>query len=155
MGVTDKHCRSPAVLPLGAAGVAWRRWMKRPIAITIICWILIVTGALGVAGSVMVITSHDERLLQAMAQSPIPIPVQYCMLIGGTVATVVSGIGMLWGKNWARLLYVIWSGIGLVIGLITSPAKMNMIPGGAMYLIVAFLLFQPNCSEYFSPKSQT
>lgn len=128
--------------------------MKRPIVITIICWFLIITGALGVAGSVMIMTSHDPRLLESMAQSPIPIPVQYVMLLGGTIATVASGVGMLFGKNWARLLYVIWSGIGLVIGLITSPSKMNMIPGGGLYLIVAFLLYQANANEYFSAKAK-
>lgn len=129
--------------------------MKRPIVITIICWFLIITGGLGVLGAIMFMTSNDPKLLAAMAQSPIPIPIQYCMLLGGTIATVASGVGMLLGKNWARLLYVIWCGIGLVIGLITSPDKMNMIPGGALYMVIAFLLFQPKANEYFTQKAQS
>jgi hypothetical protein len=124
---------------------------KRPISVTVISWFLIITGLLGLAGSFFVVTSHDPRLMEAMARSPLPVPIQYGLLVGGTAITVASGVGMLTAQNWARMLYVIWSAVGLIIGIATSPSKMGMIPGGVVFLIIAFFLFQPKANQYFQP----
>jgi hypothetical protein len=122
---------------------------QRPLSVSVIAWFLLITGVLGLLGSFFVVTSQDPRLTEALAASAIPIPIQYGMLVGGTLVTVISGFGMLKGLNWARMLYVIWSALGIVIGLATSPQKLGMIPGSIVFLIVCFFLFRPKANEFF------
>jgi len=71
------------------------------------------------------------------------------MMYAGLLITLVCGIAMLKGQNWARLLYVGWSIIGFIIGMATSPMKALMIPGVIVFLVVAFFLFRPKANEYF------
>ena len=83
-----------------------------------------------------------------MSKSPIPLPVQYVMSYAGMLIQLISGIGMLCGRNWARLLYVIWSIVGFVVGIATVSMKLALIPGFIVFLIIAF--FRPEVNEYFA-----
>jgi len=67
----------------------------------------------------------------------------------GLIVTVMCGIAMLKGQNWSRYLYVIWSIIGTVIGITTSPMKAVMIPGIVVFLVIAFFLFRPKANAFF------
>ena len=42
---------------------------------------------------------------------------------------------MLRAPNWARLLYIAWSGVELLVLLLTSPVKPMLIPGILMYAV--------------------
>ena len=121
---------------------------KRPTSITVIAWILIVTG--GVSLITSSISLNSPMIKEIMSRSPIPIPVQYAMMYIGLLVSIVSGIGMLKKQNWARFLYVIWGAIGFLIGLFTSPMKMALIPGLLFFAIIVFFLFRPGANEYFS-----
>lgn len=90
-----------------------------------------------------------------MAKGPLPIPVQYAMSYVSLFVMIVSGIAMLKRQNWARFLYVIWSFIGFIIGIATSPLKAAMIPGFVVFLIVAFFLFRPKANAFFAPSEET
>jgi hypothetical protein len=70
------------------------------------------------------------------------------MIYVGLLVTMISGLAMLKGQNWARLLYVIWGAVGGLIGVATSPMKTAMIPGFVIYLVFVFL-FRPNANQYF------
>jgi len=122
--------------------------MKRPTSITVISWILIVISVLNLVTSTVTINNPTVREL--MAKNPLPIPLQFVMLYIGLTVALVCGVAMLRGHNWARWLYVIWSAIGMIVGLATSPMKAMMVPGALVFLIVAFFLFRPNATLYFS-----
>jgi hypothetical protein len=79
-----------------------------------------------------------------------PISIQYLMMYIGLLIMIVCGIAMLKRQNWARLLYVIWSIIGFVIGITTSPMKAAMIPGIVIFLIAAFFLFRSKANAFFA-----
>jgi hypothetical protein len=98
---------------------------------------------------------NNPDVQELMAKSPIPIPIQYAMSYAGLLVMIVSGIAMLKGKNWARLLYVIWSLVGFVIGIATSPMKAAMIPSFVVFLVVAFFLFRPKATAFFAPHEET
>src|SRR5437667_1813627 len=70
---------------------------------------------------------------ELMAKSPIPLPLQYVMLCLGLAISILSAIFMLRAANWARLLYIGWSGIEFLVLLLTSPVKPMLIPGILMY----------------------
>ena len=121
---------------------------KRPTSITVIAWILIVMCGISLITST--ISLNNPMAKELMSRSPISIPIQYAMMYVGLLIILISGIAMLKGQNWARLLYVIWSIIGFVIGIATSPMKAAMIPGFVVFLIIAFFLFRPKANEYFA-----
>ena len=121
---------------------------ERPKSVTVIAWILIVTGVI----SVFTILSslNNPMVKELMSKSPLPIPLQYAMMYLAFAMLVISGIGMLKGQGWAKLLYVIWGAIGSLISLITSPAKAALIPGLLFYAIVVFFLYRPASNKYFT-----
>ena len=93
--------------------------MKRPTSVNVIAWILIVTSGISLISST--VSLNNPMAKELMAKSLMPIPLQYVMLYVGLLITIVAGIAMLKGQNWARFLYVVWSAIGFVIGIVTSP----------------------------------
>ncbi len=98
---------------------------------------------------------NNPTVQDLIAQNPIPIPVQYAMSYIGLLVTIVSGVAMLNGANWARYLYVISLLVGSVIGIVTSSMKAAMIPGFVVFLVMAFFLFRPKASAFFVPHEET
>ena len=121
---------------------------KRPKSVTVIAWILIASVGITLITTTAMI--NNPMALDLMSKSPIPIPLQYAMTYIGSLMMLVSGIAMLKGCNWARLLFVIWSAINFLVGIVTSPVKGAMIPGFVLVLIAVFFLFRPKSNEYFS-----
>ena len=122
---------------------------NRPTSVTVIAWVLIVMGGISLISTTVMINNPMAHDL--MSKSPIPIPVQYAMSYIGSLIMIVSGIAMLGGRNWARFLYVVWSAIGFAIGITTSPMKVALIPGFVVFVVIAFFLFRPKATQYFSP----
>jgi hypothetical protein len=120
---------------------------QRPKSITVICWILIIMGAISIVSSTLSLNNPIAKEL--MAKSPIPVNIQYAVMYIGLLIMLVSSVAMLKRQNWARLLYVGWSIIGFIIGIATSPMKAAMIPGLIVFLIIVFFLFRPKANEYF------
>jgi hypothetical protein len=122
---------------------------SRPTSLTVVCWILIVSGPLALA-SLFTGHMHDSNVAELMSKSALPISVQYAMMWLGALITSGSGIMMLYGQNWARLLYMGWAIFGIMIGLITFPFKIMLLPSIVGYGIIAFFLFRPATNAYFS-----
>jgi len=128
----------------------------RPTSITVISWFLIVTSLLGVFPLFMLLTSQDPQITQALAASKLPMPFFIAMAIGGMIAHLASGIGMLKGHNWGRFLYVSWSILGIVVGmggiLASNKSMLSMVPGAILFLIICYFLFKPTANQYFQGK---
>lgn len=121
--------------------------MKRPTSVTVIAWFLIVTSLISLVSSYV---SMDNPLVrELMSKSLLPLSVQYAMMFVGLIVTVATGVAMLKGLGWGRLVYFAWSAVGLVIGLATSPMKMAMIPGAVLLAIFAYFLYRPKANAYF------
>ncbi|WP_363504340.1 hypothetical protein [Burkholderia sp. LMU1-1-1.1] len=124
--------------------------MKRPTSVSIIAWFLIATSLISVITSY---TSLDNPIAQElMAKNLLPLSVQYVMLYFGLAISVASGVAMLKGWNWGRTLYVAWSVFGLVIGLVTSPMKLVLIPSAIVLAIIVFFLYRPKVNAFFSSR---
>lgn len=100
---------------------------QRPKSVTVICWLLIITGSISLVASF--INLNNPIVKEMMAKSPVPISIQYLMMYCGLAVTLLSGVAMLKRQNWARLLYVGWGILGFILGIATSPMKAAMIPG--------------------------
>ncbi|OQA33371.1 MAG: hypothetical protein BWY57_01233 [Betaproteobacteria bacterium ADurb.Bin341] len=127
--------------------------IKRPTSVSVVAWILIAMSGISLIAST--VSLNNPMTNELMAKSILPVPLQYLMLYLGLLITIVAGIAMLKGQNWARFLYVAWSAIGIAIGLFTSPMKAAMIPGLVVFAVITFFLFRPKANEYFSPKGAT
>lgn len=121
---------------------------KRPTSVTVIAWLLIISGGFTLIMTAMGI--GNPLTIEIMSKSPLPIYVQYAMAFTGLTITLTSGIAMLNRQNWGKLAYVISTPIFFMIGIVTSPMKAAMIPGFFVFLIVSFFLFRPKANEYFA-----
>jgi formate-dependent nitrite reductase membrane component NrfD len=124
--------------------------MKRPTSVSVIAWYLIVVSAISLVS--IPISLNNPMARELMAMNPIPIPLQIVQACAGILITIVSGIALLKGRSWARLLFIGWSSVGFVITILTSPMKAAVIPGIVILAIIAFFLFRPKANEYFSAK---
>lgn len=126
---------------------------KRPTSISVISWIFIVSGGLSLITTTAMINNPTVR--DAMAQSLMPIPVQFAMIYLQLLGTIVSGVAMRRGKNWARYLYVICSLFGYVFALATSPITAALLPSFVFFLIAIFFLFRPSATAFFVSRAET
>lgn len=120
----------------------------RPLSLSIIGWFLVVTGALGVVGTLMV--TRNPMAMRIYEQSPLPLSVHIGIGLAGTVITVLSGYGILKGLGWSRFLYVGWSLIGFVISFLTIPVTSLLVLGIAFFAVIVFLLFRPAANAWFA-----
>lgn len=126
--------------------------MKRPISITIISWILIVLAV--IASVAFTVHLNNPAMIELAKKNPIPFPIQIAIGYLGFLITLVCGIGFLLAQNWARFLYVIWGVLNFVVALITSSAKLILIPDIIIFLAILFFLFRPIANRYFKqPKT--
>jgi hypothetical protein len=122
---------------------------KRPLALTIIGWTLIMMGIFS-----MFATSanlKNPQIIEYMSQSPLPLPIQYAILALGVMVMTISGLGILKGKNWARLLYVGWGLGSFLMSLAIGTLQISMIPGLIIFLVIAYFLFRSDAHVHFSP----
>jgi hypothetical protein len=128
---------------------------ERPTSVTVIAWILIVMGALSLITSAHTYTlmKQNPMALDLLRKSMLPVSVQIVIMFISILIDTISGIAMLKGHNWARLLYIISYIVRLTISLFTSPVKLMIIPGIVLFLVVAFFLFRPKANEFFLPSA--
>ena len=91
---------------------------ERPRAITVIGWILIVTG-----GDSLIRTTlnlHNPRTHEMMSRFLMPIPIQHAFSCVGLLVVLGCGIGILNARNWARFLWVVWSVVSLVFACVVA-----------------------------------
>ena len=62
-------------------------------------------------------------------------------------APIFCGVFMLYGRNWARWLLVVWIGFHIVIGFWHSLGA-GLVHAG-LFGVVLFFLFRPPASAYF------
>lgn len=120
----------------------------RPTPVSVIAWFIIVTTC--ISAVTLLLTINNPLMIAAMSKSPIPMPLQRFMAFSGLLIAVVSGVGMLKGKNWSRHLYVGWSAVSFIINLFTTPFKFMVIPGWIVFAVVVVFLYRPDANAYFT-----
>lgn len=124
--------------------------IRRPISVTVISCIQIATGILSLLGITIRFVRDGSIAYEVIADSPVPVPIQYLMSFVGMAVLVVCGYFMLKGKNWARWLCVGWGVVGLLFSVTTSPMTWMLVPGTIYLIIVAYFLFRPDANQFFA-----
>jgi hypothetical protein len=126
----------------------------RPTSVTVISWLLIIFGVSSLfCAAVFVLKPHSDAQ-KSVTESPLPIYAQRGMMVGGTVAHLVCGVFMLRGRNWARILFVTWSAIGLSVNFATNHYWFFTALGLSILAIEAFFLFRPAANIFFADNGQ-
>ena len=129
-----------------------RALKKRPLSVSIIAWILVTGGPYLLIMQVIcfVIPDIRERMIEIMKQSlvAVPVPIQFTVQFITAVILFCAGLMMLKGRNWARLLYLVYGLVLIVYGYVVNPWPV-MIVSSVVYMINTFFLLRPKVNEYF------
>jgi hypothetical protein len=111
---------------------------KRPVAVTILSWIYIAVGAIGLA--------YHVNQFRTQAYHPADI---WIALVG--VVAIVAGVYMLHGDNWARWLAIVWIAFHVAISFLNGwqPVLVHVIIAAG----IVWLLFQAEARAWFRPKA--
>ncbi len=120
---------------------------QRPASISIISGWLILTAVL----SLLMNLAHrtDPKVVEVMSRNLLPIQIQIAWVYTGVAVSFISGIALIMRQNWARFLYVTWSGVSLAVSFITSQVKAASLPGAVILAIIIFFLFHTDVNTYF------
>ena len=123
----------------------------RPASIAVIACILLFIAAFDLFGALAsILIVNIPAMHEMMPKNSIPAPADYLMTFTGVIILIVSGIFMLGGANWARVLYICWGALGLIIGALTSPTEPAPVFAIAVYVVFVFFLLRPKASAYFT-----
>lgn len=137
--------------------------MPRPAPVTIISIIAIITGVYTLAIKLLVVINPESYELfvefaEAMnsgAWLKIPVELHLVHAFTGSIVWIVSGLFMLRGKNWARVLALFW-GLGvLVLTLLVTQLSLPFYLKLATWLLMLYLLTRKRCGLYFRGAPET
>lgn len=123
---------------------------KRPLSLTIIAWFLIVISLIAVYG--LFTMGSNPVAMKMIKQMHIPLAVEQAWGALGIVVNIICAYGILKGQPWSRVLYVVWSIIGIIVGLYISPMKITILFSLLFLVAIAFFLFRENADDWFSAR---
>ncbi len=108
----------------------------RPFAITVLSWLYITVGAVGLAlhGRIALESWHREDAWILLTE----------------LLAVVAGAFMLRGANWARWLALLWMAFHVVVGWLNGPKQVLF--HAIIFAGIAFLLFRADARAWFGRK---
>lgn len=123
-----------------------RRRYRRPIYVTILCWLLMIGNLANLVRlGLLVDTPFMQEILQ---HSTWPHWAQYTRIFGAFTAAIFCGYFMLRASNVARWIYTSLQAVSVLIGQfgMTKPAAWYF---ALLPVLVVALLFLPRSNAYF------
>lgn len=106
---------------------------KRPVPVTLIGCLYILTGLAGAAAHLIGLHAFESDVLWAVLVN---------------IAALIGGVWMLRRQNWARWLAVAWMLFHVILSVFHSPRELIV---HALFLAtIAFFLFRPRSNAYFA-----
>jgi hypothetical protein len=108
---------------------------KRPIAVTVIAFVYILTGVIGATYHLRGFKLH--------------LPFQYDIVWAEitSLVAILCGAYMLRGHNWARWLALAWIGFHVILSAFHTLTELAI--HSLFFGILAFLLFRPASTHFF------
>jgi WD40 repeat protein len=119
---------------------------RRPLSVSIICWLTIAIGIIE-----LIVIPFEVEIIVFLGNHHLPLPLKIALLGLGALAQIIGAIGMFRAQNWARYL-----SLASIL-----PVAFEGYVGAASFIgplvitaVQALFLFGPKANEYFSqPKS--
>jgi hypothetical protein len=108
---------------------------KRPRSITIIGWLFVGAGTIGIA-------YHAPEF---KAQRPFEYELIWVCIV--RLLAILSGVFILRGSNWARWTLLVWLAYHVILSAFHSLSELAM--HSLLLGVVAYFLFRPQASAYF------
>jgi hypothetical protein len=113
---------------------------QRPRAITIISWIFMIFGTIALLSGLLPI--GEITVAQRIAELK-----GHWMVHLSRMLAIVAGVFMLYGRNWARWLLVVW--IVFHIGLSALHSALQLFIHAAIFTVILYFIFRRQSSSYF------
>ena len=123
---------------------------NRPLSIAIIAWFLGITALLGVYGSLTM--GSNPVAMKMLAQTHVPLLFLQVWGVFGCLVTLISAYAIWKGEPWGRVLYVVWSVIGIVVSFFTSPIQSLILVSIVFLVVVSAFLFTNRANEWFAAR---
>jgi hypothetical protein len=124
--------------------------IKRPLSIAIIAWFLGIFSLIGLYG---VFTMGSNPAMAKMVEQS-HMSLQFLQIWGavGAVVTIISAYAIWKGLPWGRVLYVVWSVIGIVVSFYTSPMQSAILISIVFFVVIAGFLYTNRANEWFQAR---
>lgn len=123
---------------------------KRPVSLTVIAWLIIVFSLFGIYGLVM--AASNPIMTKMLDQIDISLPLYEAYGALGILVSLACAYGILKGFPWARVLYLVWGIIGLVVGLYISPIKAALVFSLVVLVVVCVFLWTNAANDWFQAR---
>jgi hypothetical protein len=108
---------------------------KRPRSITVISWIFVAAGVVGLA----------YHATEFKAQRPFDYDFLWVCFL--RLLAILCGVFVLRGSNWARWGLVVWLGYHVILSVLHTPFE--LLVHSLLFVAVLYFLFRPQASAYF------
>jgi hypothetical protein len=112
--------------------------MKRPLSVTLIACLLILSGAAGIA----------YHFTDVKTWHPFPYGYMATLLI--RVLAIVAGIYLLRGRDWARWVALLWIAFHLGISFFNDWSQVAV--HTVVLAVFCYVLLRPAANAYFRPR---
>ena len=112
----------------------------RPRSITVISWLFIAAGVIGLA----------YHATEFRADRPFQNDAVWVCLV--RLLAILGGVLMLRGSNRARWLLVVWMGYHIVLSILHSPFQLFV--HSLLFGVILYFLFRPQASAYFAKREK-
>ncbi|MEN6357214.1 MAG: hypothetical protein ABFD83_09040 [Armatimonadota bacterium] len=119
----------------------------QPIGVSVVAIFLLIGAFFSLLWIVMLFTSPITR--DVIAETSRSIPALVFIVLVNAGLSLACGIGMLNGRNWARLLYIGFMPVMILLALFNG-FRLTMLVGIAQYIIFAIILTWPSSVNYFT-----
>ena len=113
---------------------------QRPRSITIISWIFIIFGTIALLSGLL--PFGEITLAHRIAELK-----GHWMVHLSRILSIVAGVFMLYGRNWARWLLVVWIVFHIVLSALHS--TLQLLLHALIFTVILYFLFRPEASAYF------
>jgi hypothetical protein len=120
---------------------------RRPAAVTIVAWLFIATGALGLIKDWLppLGSNADQHAAGLRAEGPAMLALIWFV----RALAVVGGVGLLKALNWSRWLLVAWMVFHAALSAGHSIGA--LLVHCAIFTLIGYVLFRPAASRFFRP----
>ncbi len=108
---------------------------ERPLSVTIIGWLFIAAGFLGLA----------FHVTEFKAQGPLEYELVWVLFL--RLLAILCGILILRGSDWGRWLLLAWITYHVILSAFHSPFELAV--HSILLVVVAYLLLRPAAAAYF------
>ena len=115
---------------------------RRPRSITVISWFFLIFGSIALISGLVPISNLSLEQLKG-----------HWMVHLSRLLSIVAGLFMLRGHNWARWLLVAWIAFHIVLSALHS--ALQLLIHAAIFSVILFFLFRRPASAYFSEAHST